>query len=284
MSLRARRLLVVGLAASATIAVAVPSASASLPNHPPQRADVRADTVAPAVRVTVPADRGVVSTSVTLAGTARDDRAVAAVRLVLRRSDGLWFDGSAWRARKVSFRARLADAGAARTTWSRTVPVTAGRRYVLTTVSVDAAGHRSEPVERRFRAVRPADLAVDLGAWVPFDGLVEWTVRVTNSGGPTTGVSTLNFDVYPVDNLVFDDVETGWTCETDYSGSGQVTCTAPAGFPNGGEARFTFLVTVFADLWEDPMLGTGDVSTPGETNTADNSDSELVVGDPPFDF
>lgn len=243
---------------------------------------VRADTEPPVVRVTAPVDRTAVGSPVLLAGTVRDDDAVAAVRLRLRRDDGRWFDGTKWRAAKVTFRARLADPGGERSDWTRRVPLTSGRRYVLTAVAVDSAGNRSDPVVRRFRGAPPPDLAVDLDGTLTDVGSIDLVMTVGNTGGATARETEVRLDAIPgVQTIQLTEIDDAWTCELE--SDIVFTCRTDELIGRGDGASLRVLVWPGPDMALMGISLTASVRTQGEVATADNSDSSFFMP-PPMPF
>ncbi|HLF00427.1 MAG TPA: hypothetical protein VI547_00480, partial [Anaerolineales bacterium] len=105
-----------------------------------------------------------------------------------------------------------------------------------------------------------------------------FTLAVTNIGtGPTTGTITL-IDTLPAELDYVSATGAGWTCNLTTAGppNDVVTCTHPGPLAVG--------VTLSVDLTVDPLTDVGSpfindvsVSTPGESNTANNTDTDSVI-------
>lgn len=226
------------------------------------------DTTDPTVVVVTPTAGAAVATSVSLTGTARDDKGVDTVLLRLRRGDGKWFDGTTWTSSKTAFRARLSDRGGSRTNWSRRVPVDAGQRYVVSAFSVDRGKNRSDVVSRSFRAVPAADLGVSLDGRSVGRSFSEWRITVTNSGGPTVGETVVSFQPDSFNLLGVSGLPAGWTCRQVAGLDSALECRAAPPFARGATAVITVLVASSNELGLSAQVT---VSTPGDTNESNNT-------------
>ncbi len=113
------------------------------------------DASPPTGTVTAPANGATVASSVTMAGTAADDRGVANVRLGIKQAGtGRWWNGTAWQVAATKVTATLASPNAASTTWSYSLSGLTPGTYGFSTDITDTAGKLAtgsgKPVWRTF--------------------------------------------------------------------------------------------------------------------------------------
>jgi hypothetical protein len=148
--------------------------------------------------------------------------------------------------------------------------------------SVDRGKNRSDVVSRSFRAVQPADVGVTLDGRSLGGSLSEWTITVTNTGGPTVGETVVSFQPGSFNLLGVSGLPAGWTCGQVGGLESALECRAAPPFARGATAVIRVLVASSNDLGLSAQVT---VSTPGDTNESNNTadDSFTTFVPDPFD-
>jgi Tol biopolymer transport system component len=116
------------------------------------------DTQPPDTAISTPADGGNVPFStVTVTGSATDDRVVASVRVGIQRaSDGQWFQGGSTWGPAPAYQLATLTPGGASTNWSFAFAPVVGGDHTVTAFAVDGAGTQDpSPAARTFRVADP---------------------------------------------------------------------------------------------------------------------------------
>lgn len=219
----------------------------------------------------------------------RNTGQVTATNLQLsdRIPDGLSFvsaSGSGWTCNTSAvtvFCSRATLAAGAESTVRIEVEAVGPAGAIVNVGNLSVAGGTPQPASASVTVVeQPAPTAPDLALSksddvdpVNIGNEFSYLLNVSNSGGAATGLTLI--DDLPAGLSLISASGPGWTC----SGSSMVSCSFAGSLATGASTQVT--IRVRAPSTAGNLLNQASVSTAGETNTANNSDSEStqVVSD-----
>ena len=202
------------------------------------------DTTSPTVGFTAPASgASLPAGTVAVTGTAADNTSVAGVAVAVQRSsDNQWLQaGGTWGATQRFVDATLAEAGAASTTWSLSVPASATGTYAMTARATDQAANTGQAT-RSFTVAAADSTAPDTVVTTPATDAVVPPPTVT-----ATGSATDNIGVASVTILV-KNRDTGLWLQTDGTwGSTTANAGRLATLANPGAASTSWTIGIPLD-------------------------------------